>query len=531
MEMIDVGNGHDGYVENVSHIPIPNYNFRSGTHNTAERDLDTEMVDIDTHQQEEEGVVPALAPILSSLLNFTTDENVRRDLLRRYVLSMHQLKKSLDGSLNRIQQRQHRQVAENLWRDIGRAQNHPPVQYSRELLRKKREYRFDSVKEEMMAVFAQVPLQEPMIIDDRTISGRTLEKTEAVLVMALMNPRSDPNGELEDFIRKMVGAGPWAEPPPSNLKWQAEYAEIHASTEPGRMLPDMTRLLNQFQADEHNQKWVLKEFSLLACHLIDLWKGYRYDPPDDLIQVAIFDLAQNYFDHRLGNPFSEVPLGIRRAMSTINIIGTLEYLDYIARTLVNNKHRRSAGYRLQKWLFKAAYENTRSVAEEYQLLSVIREHIRYGYWLLQRRSVRNDYRPDGIPPCPFRPALPPEDYADNEPEFDGFDDFDAFDAFFPGELELFDVEFEPTGQPLSVDDYTTLTQEFGEDRCLICLEDFKAADMQISNPQRPLQIKGCGHVFHGECLETLINGVQKHCDKCPKCREAFCPEREKKVVR
>ncbi|KAF4677953.1 E3 ubiquitin-protein ligase rnf13 [Perkinsus chesapeaki] len=48
-----------------------------------------------------------------------------------------------------------------------------------------------------------------------------------------------------------------------------------------------------------------------------------------------------------------------------------------------------------------------------------------------------------------------------------------------------------------------------DDECAICLSDYDPSDVLIRLP--------CGHVYHSQCIDMLLNAPLSYGDKCPKC--------------
>jgi hypothetical protein len=46
---------------------------------------------------------------------------------------------------------------------------------------------------------------------------------------------------------------------------------------------------------------------------------------------------------------------------------------------------------------------------------------------------------------------------------------------------------------------------------------------------QPMQVP-CGHCFHFDCLDYMINGINNYSTLCPNCRVKICDPRPRKPI-
>jgi hypothetical protein len=84
-----------------------------------------------------------------------------------------------------------------------------------------------------------------------------------------------------------------------------------------------------------------------------------------------------------------------------------------------------------------------------------------------------------------------------------------------------DVELEPYGPRVKVQDYSRQQIASEESTCTICMEDYGSNVPESSC----LRLDVCGHFFHCDCHATLLNDSAVESVRCPNCRARICDAR------
>jgi len=98
----------------------------------------------------------------------------------------------------------------------------------------------------------------------------------------------------------------------------------------------------------------------------------------------------------------------------------------------------------------------------------------------------------------------------------------------PAEFEpaLFeDVKWEAVGPRILTSSVARPVQLGPEAICPVDLEPF-----DVRNADTVAWKVECGHAFHAQCLENMVNGIEKNSNRCPLCRAEICVARERRWI-
>jgi hypothetical protein len=218
------------------------------------------------------------------------------------------------------------------------------------------------------------------------------------------------------------------------------------------------------------------------------------------------------------DPFSSKwPMEIREQLANTDLKLYIRLLIIKARMMRLSHNPSELGWRLHGFILMSiliAAEPAQE-EEEHMLWQVITDDYEWAEWV--EFLDRGDDEP--------QPVL------DFVPEIDLFSRVEYEARFIdlvldPHGVPLQDVRFEPDGPPLQVSNYAVPTTEPGDEPCTICYEPM---DGEVTGQYQPMKVP-CGHCFHFECLEDLINGINKYSNLCPMCRQKISDPRPKKRV-
>ncbi|KAF2743738.1 hypothetical protein M011DRAFT_210321 [Sporormia fimetaria CBS 119925] len=92
-----------------------------------------------------------------------------------------------------------------------------------------------------------------------------------------------------------------------------------------------------------------------------------------------------------------------------------------------------------------------------------------------------------------------------------------------------DVEFRAVGRRLDVAEYAAAVLFPKDPQCTICLLDNTPPFRHRELKEMIMQLQ-CGHCFHYNCLDDLINEVHRTSNLCPNCRHKICEPRKREPI-
>jgi hypothetical protein len=84
------------------------------------------------------------------------------------------------------------------------------------------------------------------------------------------------------------------------------------------------------------------------------------------------------------------------------------------------------------------------------------------------------------------------------------------------------LEYLPIGERVPLEAFCQLTTAVPENTtCSICV-----AEVTVSQPDEPVVVTQCGHIFHQQCLNAWVNNsAMETSNACPSCRAQMCEPR------
>ena len=273
---------------------------------------------------------------------------------------------------------------------------------------------------------------------------------------------------------------------------------------------DLVRLLRQcFSSEEYDFVRIFEAFGRWTVTMtVDHLKHHKdyFDAEDMFLTDVLEDFT---------NPFSRIPLNLRKAMCEISLrnmykdtfnemLQILEYdSDVIGFDVLN--------YKLWQWALTAIMQS--SLEPHYK--------VRLGRWMWPKFGDILDSETSLGVPLPGQSVLSrlPHEYlvimerlpwATHEPV-----------------ENLEDVEFEATGpflDPSACAETLENPNDWTDELCMICLERL------VDDKPSQAKIVVCGHLSHWDCLSKLINGISEWSNKCPLCRRKICSPRSRRAL-
>ena len=216
------------------------------------------------------------------------------------------------------------------------------------------------------------------------------------------------------------------------------------------------------------------------------------------------------WNNMLLDPFSDVPLHVKKILAGLNVIGSIELLlNYIiGRALgtgVKPEHLHFAVYTIV--VAGALDENVWNIVDRNILVSAIEPNFSFPPYV-QGCLIPEYFRPEGT--------------------WDQVTDELTARLRQNGEFDdSSDVPVEPIGPPIDPRSLgQTATDALAGETCTVCLENFADSDEEV------VKLNACQHFIHLECLDVLANQAYPGhtAIRCPYCRAELCASRDYQAV-
>ena len=431
----------------------------------------------------------------------TTSDTVRTKYLKGLSLFMGGIGPSI-FDLPQEQQNLRLEDARLKWESIDR---HGPLSgttHPAQVEQAMRDIPFHLAASEVLEVFHD-PLFRSFLNSHGEIQGIYLGPLARAIFMAVENSDNE-DGLLHEYLWRLSMAQPvyLANLERSGILSTRPSAKAEPKPATTKLL---TELLHKFRTSRRDTSFILNQFQKTVLYLCDMYRLFhnRLRPEVVLARLKSWQNEELYFEYQ--NPFSTIPLSVRKELALVDFGTVLQHLDDVAQAIVNSHPLSQLSWRLHQWLLQIVQENSTDAVER------VISYTPYLSELTAPSAMANpvlNYRPLGFPPITvtYEGLLSPEDDTN---------------------IDFHDIHWEPAGNPLLVTQYAKFTTNTGAGSCLICLDDYEVSDADEKSPRRRVQPNMCDHVFHEDCLDQLINTVEEYSNKYPGCRTVICPPRDR----
>jgi hypothetical protein len=290
--------------------------------------------------------------------------------------------------------------------------------------------------------------------------------------------------------------------------------------------------ITPFMRDDYMLFCVIGFYVKIGIAIADEVASGDHDEGRPIMQFIQAEIEQ--YRSWLWNPFSVVPLEVRRQLAETNLMQLYVLLIQQAWNYLEQFDKEELGCRVHQFIVHNIARTAVSPDRTIALFSVIADDYGWEEFLPgQAVSASLNYVPevDTLSRTAYWARRSNrQDESEDEPDVEAVDESDEamededgivyVDELQPTELE--DVRFEPDGPPIQVSNHAVASHAPGGVECTICADSFDESGQAMQIP--------CGHLFHFQCLDSLINGISPFSNICPNCRQKICDRRPRKPI-
>ena len=235
------------------------------------------------------------------------------------------------------------------------------------------------------------------------------------------------------------------------------------------------------------------------AYICDLFQRTDYAPSPDLVE-AFAEYRIDQLSRMFGDPGNYMPLDARIHCADINHRTIHDFVVLRAKELLQSTEKELLNWYMYKWLVQCVG----SVFKDVPRTTVLFDDLSLGVGSVEQRNYISFQTANLRVPDRIIQAWQEEEPAEFEP------------ASFE------DVKWAAIGPRILASSVARQVQLGTEATCRVCLDPFDVRDADTVAWK-----VGCSHAFHEQCLEDLVNGIEKNSNRCPLCRAEICDARER----
>ncbi|KAI4933493.1 uncharacterized protein J4E92_003160 [Alternaria infectoria] len=238
------------------------------------------------------------------------------------------------------------------------------------------------------------------------------------------------------------------------------------------------------------------------AYICDLFQRTDYAPSPDLVE-AFAEYRIDQLSRMFGDPGNYMPLDARIHCANVNHRTIHDFVILRAKEILQSAEKELLNWHMYKWLVQCV----ESVFKDVPRTTILFDDLSLGVGSVEQRNY-----------IPFQTAnlrVPDriiQAWQEEEPA-----------EFEPASFE--DVKWEAAGPRIQVRSVASPVQLGPEAICPVDLEPF-----DVRSAATVAWEVECGHAFHAQCLEDLVNGIEKNSNRCPLCRAEICDARERRRI-
>jgi hypothetical protein len=321
---------------------------------------------------------------------------------------------------------------------------------------------------------------------------RVEEHTRLLLSMLL----SGYDGQFADFVTKLVEEQPKYFDRPSDID-----TLLQQRTQPDSFptLPNM--LMPGSATGDKMPRTVLIFLAHHIAYICDLFNKTDYSPSAEVVKsLAGYRISQ--LSRMFADPTSHVPVQIREHCASINHRTIQDIVVLRAKELLQSTDKEYLNWHMYQWLLSCVKKSLLDDPRTTKLFNNI--------------GLGEVARADAVEQAYY---VPRENVRLTVP----LHMIEQWQNYDPAALE--DLRFKAVGPRILAKSVAKPVQPGIEATCSVCLELFA-----VRKASTVAWKVACGHVFHAQCLESMINGIEKNSNCCPLCRTEICAARERRRI-
>ncbi|KAI4644896.1 hypothetical protein J4E93_005694 [Alternaria ventricosa] len=310
--------------------------------------------------------------------------------------------------------------------------------------------------------------------------------------------QSGYNRQFADFVTQLMDEQPRFVDRPSDID---TFIQQRSHVEDFPHLNDL--LLIPAPATGHGKTAEIV-FNLLVHHIAyicDLFQKTSYAPSPELVE-AIAGYRIDQLSRMFADPGNHTPLDARVHSAGINHRTIHDFVVLRAKEILQSTEKELLNWHMYKWLLGCV----ESVIQDVPRTRILFDDIGLGEVVGADIVEQSNF----VPYLTVSLTIP-----------EGM--IQEWQEYEPASFE--DVEWEATGPLILASNVATPVQLGTEAICPVDLEPF-----DVRNADTMAWGVGCGHAFHAQCLEDLINGIENNSNCCPLCRAEICDARERRRI-
>ena len=357
-----------------------------------------------------------------------------------------------------------------------------------------------------------------------------IKRGEAWLVRCALHPDANLSPHQARLISQKLIKQPQCLLQDSDFAYQQD----HMGAGP---FPALTQALRLFQSpqdgifDAEALQNILVQFARIAGTVATAWDEWEATAPSTnappySVYTAAHNLMYCLWQRAVQDNFSLIPLSVRRVLASVNFSGQWDVLWSRAFQMRSEGHDRSTSiiYGLRTLImdaFRATAENENDQVRRVSLMLVHSHGVRFTDHIVMntvenRREVR------------WSTIQAHSRGFESNAVFNITDEAFAYASLYLGldiqeilaDFPLLDVELVPSGPPINIHEHVVHKSDPSLGVvCTICLEEFREGSDAC------VELKVCGHVFHLNCIDGLVNSGSTTSNICPNCRVVICERR------
>ncbi|KAI4712274.1 hypothetical protein J4E89_002540 [Alternaria sp. Ai002NY15] len=311
--------------------------------------------------------------------------------------------------------------------------------------------------------------------------------------------QSGYDGQYADFVTQLIEEQPRYFDRPSDID---TFVQQRSHPEDFPNLGDL--LLIPAPATGHN-KTAESVLNLLVHHIAyicDLFEKTDYAPSPALVETFA-EYRVDQLSQMISDPGNYMPLDARIHSANINHRTIHDFVVLRAKEILQSTETELLNWHMYKWLVQCV----ESVFKDVARTTILFDDLSLGVGSVEQRNYIPFHTANLRVPDRIIQAWQEEEPAEFEP------------ASFE------DVKWEAAGPRIQVRSVASPVQLDPEAICPVDLEPF-----DVRSAATVAWEVECGHAFHAQCLEDLVNGIERNSNRCPLCRAEICDARERRRI-